>query len=66
LQDNHHLHDLEESIDVNMGDPSNDAKESGSSGLETVPKTSDALEGSQRGHSSQSAGKPRTGRRATA
>jgi hypothetical protein len=50
---------------VNMGDPSDDANESGIRRLETAPKTSDASEGSQRGHSSQSAGKPCTWRRAT-
>jgi hypothetical protein len=64
--DNHHLRDRVESIKRNLGGPLGDDKESGSSGLETTPKTSDAPEGSQRGHSTQSAGKPRTGGRATA
>ena len=63
---NHHLRDLAESISVNVGDPSDDANESGSSELETTPKTSDAAEGSQRGHSSQNMGKPCARRRATA
>ncbi len=66
LGDNHHLRDLVESINRNLGGPFGDAKKSGSSGLETIPKTSDAPEGSQRGHSSQRAGKPSTRRRATA
>ena len=66
LGDNHHLRDLVESINRNLGGPFGDDKESGSSGLETTPKTSDAPEGSQRGHSTRSAGKPRTGGRATA
>jgi len=57
---------LSESINGNMGDPSDDVKESGSSGLVTALKTSDAAEGSQRGHSTRSAGKPRTWGRATA
>jgi hypothetical protein len=57
---------LDESIIVNMGEPSDDGKESGSKRLETTAKTSDASEGSQRGHSSLSAGKPRAWRRATA
>jgi hypothetical protein len=48
-----------------MGDPSDDGNESGSTDEETRPKTSDASDGSQRGHSSRSAGKPRTWRRAT-
>ena len=38
LPDNHHLSDLVESINGNMGDPSEDAKESGSRGLETTPE----------------------------
>jgi hypothetical protein len=54
-----------ESMAVNMGDPSGDANESGSSEWETTPKTSDASEGSQRGHSTRSAGKPCTWGRAT-
>jgi hypothetical protein len=66
LHDNHHLHDLAESTNGNMGDPSDDDKESGSRALETAPKPSDASEGSQRGHSSRSTGKPCTWRRATA
>jgi hypothetical protein len=64
--DNRHLRGSVESICVNMGDPSDDAKESGSSGLETTPKTSDASEGSQRGHSTLRTGKPSTWGRATA
>jgi hypothetical protein len=40
-----------ESINGNMGDLSDDVKESGSSGLVTAPKSSDALDRSQRGHS---------------
>jgi hypothetical protein len=55
-----------ESISVNMGDPADDANESGSSEWETTPKTSDVSEGSQRGHSTRRAGKPRTWGRATA
>jgi hypothetical protein len=66
LHDNHHLHDLVASINGNMGDSSGDDKESGSTDVETHPKSSDAPEGSRRGDSSRSAGKPRTGRRATA
>jgi hypothetical protein len=49
-----------------MGDPADDANESGSSEWETTPKTSDVSEGSQRGHSTRRAGKPRTWGRATA
>ena len=59
--DNRHPRDPAESINGNMGDPADDVKGSGSNGLVTVLKTSDASEGSQRGHSTQSAGKPRTG-----
>jgi len=66
LLGDHHLNDLVESTNGNMGGPSEDAKESGSNGLATTLKTSNASEGSQRGHSSQSEGKPRTWRRATA
>jgi hypothetical protein len=33
---NHHLRDLVESISVNVGDPPDHAKESGSRGLETT------------------------------
>lgn len=65
-KDNRHLTDLVESITRNLGDLSADDKESGSSGLVTTPKTSEASEGSQRGHSSLSTGKPCTWRRATA
>jgi hypothetical protein len=36
--DNRHLNDFVESITINMGDPSDDANESGSSELETTPK----------------------------
>jgi hypothetical protein len=61
---NHHLRDPVESINVNMGDPSDDAKERGSKELATALKTSEAPEGSQRGHSTRSAGKPRTWERA--
>jgi hypothetical protein len=64
--DNRHLHDLVESIIRNVGDPSDNANESGSNELETAPKSSDGSEGSQRDHSTQSAGKPRTGGRVTA
>jgi hypothetical protein len=64
--DNRRLSGSVESISVNMGDPSGDVKESGSSRLETTSKSSDALEGSQRGHSSRRAGKPSTWPRATA
>jgi hypothetical protein len=66
LSGNRHLLDCVESIIRNLGDPSDNANESGSSGLETTSKSSDVSEGSQRGHSTQSAGKPRTGGRATA
>ena len=38
LFDNRHLRDLVESIDGNMGDPADTAKESGSRGLETTPE----------------------------
>jgi hypothetical protein len=64
--DNRHLRDLAESIMRNLGDSSDNANESGSSELETTPKSSDVSEESQRGHSTRSAGKPRTGGRATA
>src|ERR671915_40813 len=64
-QDNRHLHDLAESITGNMGGPPDDAKESGSRVLETASKSSDASGGRQRGHSTRSAGKLRTGGRAT-
>jgi hypothetical protein len=64
--DNRHLHDLVEFIIRNLGGPVNDVKESGSSGLETTSKTSNASTGSQRGHSTLSVGKPRTWGRATA
>jgi hypothetical protein len=65
LYDNRHLHDCVESIIRNLGGPLNDVKESGSSGLETTPKTFDASKGSQRGHSTLSGGKPHTWGRAT-
>jgi hypothetical protein len=55
-----------ESIDGNMGELIRDVKESGSNGVATHLKASDAPISSQRGHSSRRAGKPRTGRRATA
>jgi hypothetical protein len=64
--DNRRLSGSVESINVNMGDHSRYVKESGSSELETAPKSSDVLGWSQRGHSSRSAGKPRTWQRATA
>jgi hypothetical protein len=64
--DNRHLRDLAESIDGNMGDPSHDDKGSGSTDGETRPKSSKACDGSQRGHSTQRVGKPRTRGRATA
>ena len=54
-----------ESIGVNMGDPSDDANESGSRGWATPQKSSDASGGSQRGHSTRRAGKPSTWGRAT-
>jgi hypothetical protein len=54
-----------ESITVNRGDSSDDGKESGSRGLETAPKPSEASGESQRGHSTRRAGKPRTGGRTT-
>jgi hypothetical protein len=66
LADNHHLSDLVESVKLNLGGPSDDGNESGSRRVETPPKSSDASEGSQRGHSSRSTGKPCTWRRATA
>jgi hypothetical protein len=62
---NPHLRDLAESISVNVGGPADDVQERGSEERATVQKTSEASEGSQRGHSSQNVGKPRTGRRAT-
>jgi hypothetical protein len=55
-----------ESIDGNMGELIRDVKESGSNGVETHLKASEAPISSQRGHSSRRTGKPRTGRRATA
>jgi hypothetical protein len=66
LHDNHHLHDLAESTNGNMGDPSDDGNESGSTDGATRPKSSDASDGSQRGHSTRSVGKPRAWGRATA
>jgi hypothetical protein len=57
---------LFEFIHGNMGDPSDDGNESGNRELETTPKSSDAPEGSQRGHSTQRAGKLPTWGRATA
>ena len=47
---NHHRHDPVESISVNVGDHSKNAKESGSTDVETRHKSSDVLEWSQRGH----------------
>jgi hypothetical protein len=55
-----------ESIDGNMGELIRDVKESGSHGVATHLNSSDAPISSQRGHRSRRAGKPRTGRRATA
>jgi hypothetical protein len=66
LVGNRHLHDLVESIMVNVGDRSDDVKGSGNKELETAPKSSDASDRSQCGHSSRSVGKPRTWRRTTA
>jgi hypothetical protein len=43
-----------------MGDRTQDVKESGSTDVETHPKTSNAWLRSQRGHRSRSVGKPRT------
>jgi hypothetical protein len=63
---NHHLRDLAESISVNGGDPSHDVNGSGSTDEETRPKSPDACEGSQRGHSTLRTGKPSTWGRATA
>jgi hypothetical protein len=54
-----------ESIDVNMGDPRHDVNGSGSTDEATRPKSPDACSGSQRGHSTRSAGKLRTWGRAT-
>ena len=54
-----------ESIAVNMGDLLGDVKESGSKGLETALKSSEAPSRSQRGRSTRRAGKPSTGGRAT-
>jgi hypothetical protein len=62
---NHHLRDLVESISVNVGDPAGDVNESGSTEVETPPKSSEAPAGSQRGRSTRRVGKPRTGGRAT-
>jgi hypothetical protein len=64
--DNRRLHDLVESIIRNVGDSLTDVKESGSTDWETNPKTSNAVGESQRGHSTRSAGKPRTWGRVTA
>jgi hypothetical protein len=55
-----------ESIEGNMGELIRDVKESGSNGVATHLKSSDAPISRQRGHSSRRAGKPRTARRATA
>ena len=66
LSDNRHLNALVESVTGNMGDHARNDKESGSNDVETHHKSSDVLGWSQRGHSSRSEGKPRTGRRATA
>jgi hypothetical protein len=66
LVDNRRLSDLVESITVNMGDLPDDVNGSGSREVATPPKSSDASGRSQRGHSTRSAGKPRTWGRATA
>lgn len=66
LRGNRHLQDPVESILMNVGGPIWDVKESGSTDVATRPKSSNAHMGSQRGHSSLSAGKPSTWRRATA
>ena len=54
-----------ESIYVNMGDPLHDVNGSGSTDEEARPKSPNACSGSQRGHSTRSAGKLRTWGRAT-
>jgi len=64
--DNRHLSCPAESISVNMGDLPRDDKESGSTGGETRPQSSNALRKSQRGHSTRRMGKPSTWGRATA
>jgi hypothetical protein len=64
--DNRRLSGPVESIHVNVGDPSNAVKESGSRELKTAPKSSEASDGSQRGHSTQRLGKPAIRGRATA
>jgi hypothetical protein len=64
--DNRPLSCPAESISVNRGDLPRDAKESGSTGGETRPKSSKALRKSQRGHSPRRTGKPSTWGRATA
>jgi hypothetical protein len=46
LMDNRRLSGPVESINVNVGDPSDDVKESGSSELKTAPKPSEASAGS--------------------
>jgi hypothetical protein len=63
--DNRRLHDPVESIIVNVGDLSDDVNESGSTDWATSPKSSDASERSQCGHSTLRAGKPSTWGRAT-
>ena len=50
---------------MNVGDPAWDVKESGITDVVTRPKSSNAQTGSQRGHRTRRAGKPRTGGRAT-
>jgi hypothetical protein len=54
-----------ESITVNMGDPRHDVNGSGSTDEATRPQSPKAWSGSQRGHRTRSAGKLRTGGRAT-
>ena len=66
LVDNHHLLDSVESVTGNMGELIRDVKESERRAGKSIPKSSEVRVGSQRGHSSRRAGKPRTGRRATA
>jgi hypothetical protein len=66
LWDNRRLSGPGESIRVNRGGPSVDGNESGSTHEVTHAKSSDASEGSQRGHRTQNTGKPYIGGRATA
>jgi hypothetical protein len=66
LVDNHHLLDSVESVNGNMGELTRGVKERERRAGKSILKSSDIRVSRQRGHRSRSAGKPRTGRRATA